>query len=590
MKLKKSILLISSSTLLIPFLATISAKCENKEKKRKHEEEKLNEVADNLNITIDKNKYSIEEALNIKNYKFNLDSKYSFELIEIKKESENSIVLKFKIKEKNGSLISKEQKRTFNFTKNKGTNWKEESKQVNGLIFDKYSELNEIYDLNSNMFIDQAIEILKENKSKNNVEVSNIVFKAYDPTEGNLKIEFNLKIDNKKIDTKLCSISGFKKIEMFESKDINVYFNKEKAIKEKKQVSDLNESNLIDYLKIIVMNSNNQNLNLLDLLKNNKNFSLSQNLKFTNHKKNSVDFEIEIQYRSKKIFEEEKTNSKKITIINKEIIDKEISVKNVLDYIIENELEEKNVENKNKKFASTYLKYFRNTNGKIINQFLSNKQEDYYNNHNEIIKLSNETIKIDDYLGQIEISFNLSVKKNGTIYNSKYKNYKIEGFKSLDENVINEFSLRFDTENTNAKKFYEKIKNEYQKNPSPDFSLNKKWIEMNWGLGETFTFLRFIGSGSNSKIEIRTNTTLKLDLGSRPIEESIKENVQLLLLDGSEAFEIINLSCVFESITFESQQDNKIWFSLNYKLIVNINSNKKQEIELNKKVSHFFYI
>ncbi|MCV3733665.1 hypothetical protein OF363_01280 [Mycoplasma enhydrae] len=554
------------------------------------EQEKINRIARNLSITLDK-KFGIDDALSISNYKYTLEHPYKLKAT-ITKKSSTIIVLKYKIiKPGTPKIESEEIEKEFLFEiKNLGE-WKDTPAEVNGLNFDKYSALGSFYNINNKMTVSEALEILKNNKTSGNIKVYNVVFEQYDESNGNLKLKFDLEIEGNKINTGLVSISGFKKIEALDITLINVEIDRDKLIKEKKQISDIENNNLSEYLKLITKDETNQNVNILDLTKKYpNNYVVIKAITFTNNKKEKVNFEIETRYKKKtSAAQAEEVVVKKIDGIAKEILKSKIEVQEILNYIIDNEIEEKDIENKQDKYASSYL-YRNRILDQIASDFVVNKKQDYWDNGSRAIEFVTQEnwFKIDDNLGKIELTFNLKVTIDGKTHLSKYRTFEFLGFKKLDEKIVDEFQLTFNQNANNAKNFFEKIKAEYKKNPGQGFTLDKNWVGTNLMFGYEKQFLRTVGVHPHNKLEYQKSSILTLNLGGETVENAIQNNTQLKGPGARSEFEIVNLYAYFKNITIESIESNRVYFKLNYDLRININSHTKPFVEKEQSVSWYF--
>ncbi|SGA02810.1 Uncharacterised protein [Chlamydia abortus] len=89
---------------------------EQTEKERIREKTReINETAQKLVIEFDKTKNTIEEALKIENYHFNLNAKYKLEKISLTKIDEDSVSLVFRLKDEENNIFSENVVKFFDF-------------------------------------------------------------------------------------------------------------------------------------------------------------------------------------------------------------------------------------------------------------------------------------------------------------------------------------------------------------------------------------------------------------------------------------------------------------------------------------------
>ncbi|WP_185938988.1 hypothetical protein [Mycoplasmopsis arginini] len=564
---------------------------EQTEKERIREKTReINETAQKLVIEFDKTKNTIEEALKIENYHFNLNAKYKLEKISLTKIDEDSVSLVFRLKDEENNIFSENVVKFFDFEFYSSSQWTGKPSVVNGITADKYGNLVHLYELDSQMDVRKAIEKLVDIKQKDNVTVRNLTTEAFDESTGTISIKFDYQIGEQTFTNKQATLSGFKKIEIFNPNLLTVSLNKNKLIEEKKDIKDLTNKNLIDYLEINFLNSNGESVDLIKLTRDNPGlYSFKYGVQFSDEEtKENVNFVLNINYKKKELNQEEQQVTAKVDVLRKQIKDREITKKEILDYIIENKLTNKEVNNADK-FASSLLYLFRTTN-KIAHNYIDNKEEDYFG-PSEKIELSNQHLTIDDYTGTAEISFNLKYNDNGREINSKGKTININGFKKLTNTYLDNFVLTFDSLSNPTKTFIKKIKEEYLKKPSQNFTLDSNWIKNNWSLENSFVFLRMVQNQNNNfeRLEYRNNSILKLNANGKGIEECIVNDTRIDMFNNGDYFEISNLNAIFESITIESVNGNRVNFVLNTKLEIAINSGQNQTITIPKTVSWFFY-
>ncbi|VEU81608.1 hypothetical protein V2E25_01225 [Mycoplasmopsis arginini] len=563
---------------------------QTEEERIKEKTREINEAAQKLVIKFDKTKNTIEEALKIENYHFNLDAKYKFEKISLTKKGENSVSLVFRLKDEQNNIFSESVVKFFNFEFYSNSQWTEKSSVVNGITADKYGNLVHLYELDSQMDVRKAIEKLMAEKQKDNISVSNLTIESYDESTGTISIKFDYQIGKQTFTNKQATLSGFKKIEIFNPNLLTVSLNKNKLIEEKKDINQLNNTNLMDYLTINFLNSNGESVDLIELTKENPGlYSFKYDVIFSNEEtKESVNFVLNINYKKKELNQKEQQVTAKVDVLRKQIKDREITKKEILDYIIDNKLTKKEVDNSGK-FASSLLYLFRNT-GKIVDNYVDNFEDNYFS-ASEKIELANQNLTIDDYAGNAKISFNLKYNDNGEEINSKGKTISVNGFKKLTNTYLDNFVLTFDSLSNSTKAFIKKIKEEYLKNPSQNFTLDSNWIKNNWSIGDSFVFLRMTEKQYNNTeiLEYRKNSILQLNANGKSIEDCIKDGSKIDIFNKDDYFEINNLNAIFESITIESVNGNRVNFVLNTKLEIAIHSSQQQVIKIPKTVSWFFY-
>ncbi|WP_369991658.1 hypothetical protein AB8O52_01135 [Mycoplasmopsis arginini] len=563
---------------------------QTEEERIKEKTREINEAAQKLVIKFHKTKNTIEEALKIENYHFNLNAKYKLEKISLTKIDEDSVSLVFRLKDEENNIFSENVVKSFDFKFYSNSQWTEKHSVVNGITTDKYGNLVHLYELDSQMDVRKAIEKLMSEKQKDNISVSNLTIESYDESTGTISIKFDYKIGEQTFTNKHSSLSGFKKVEITNKDLLTISLNKNKLIEEKKDIDQLNNANLMDYLTINFLNSNGESVDLIKLTKENPGlYSFEYGVRFSDEQtKENVNFVLNINYKKKELNQKEQQVTAKVDVIRKQIKDREITKKEILDYIIDNKLTKKEVDNSTK-FASALLYLFRNTR-KIVDNYVDNFEENYFS-ASEKIELANQNLTIDDYAGTAEISFNLKYNDNGREINSKGKTININGFKKLTNTYLDNFVLTFDSLSNPTKTFIKKIKEEYLKKPSQDFQLNSNWIQSNWSLENSFVFLRMVQNQNDNfeRLEYRNNSILKLNANGKGIEECIVNDTRIDMFNNGDYFEISNLNAIFESITIESVNGNRVNFVLNTKLEIAINSRQNQTITIPKTVSWFFY-
>ncbi|MDP4042926.1 hypothetical protein [Mycoplasmopsis arginini] len=564
---------------------------QTEEERIKEKTREINEAAQKLVIKFDKTKNTIEEALKIENYHFNLDAKYKFEKISLTKIDENSVSLVFRLKDEQNNIFSENVVKFFDFEFYSNSQWTEKSSVVNGITADKYGNLVHLYELDSQMDVRKAIEKLMAKKQKDNISVSNLTIESYDESTGTISIKFNYQIGEQTFTNKQATLSGFKKIEITNKDLLTISLNKNKLIEEKKDINQLNNANLMDYLTINFLNSNGESVDLIKLTKENPElYSFEYRVRFSDEQtKENVNFVLNINYKKKELNQKEQQVTAKVDVIRKQIKDREITKKEILDYIIDNKLTKKEVDNSSK-FASSLLYLFRNTR-KIVDNYVGNFEENYFS-ASEKIELANQNLTIDDYAGNAKISFNLKYNDNGKEINSKGKTISVNGFKKLTNEYLNNFDLIFHkTWENSSKSFINKVRQEYLKNPSQNFTLDSNWIKNNWSIGDSFVFLRMTQNQYNNTetLEYRKNPILQLNANGKSIEDCIREGSKIDIFNNGDDFEINNLNVTFESISIGNVNENRVEFSINTNLEVSIHSSQQQVIKIPKTVSWFFY-
>ncbi|WP_330463589.1 hypothetical protein [Metamycoplasma gateae] len=601
-KSKKILLTMSVITVAVIPTAILSSKCDNSTAEKKEELEKetklreINNLANSLEINFDNSKTSIEEALKIENYKFNLSADKQFALVSLSKVNDNKIKLIFKIKDVNdSSIVSQNITREFNFDFQKDNEFNEQGSTVNGLEIDNYSSIINLFNLNKEQYIEEAKKLLVETKQNDNVEISNLSVDAYDESEGTLSVTFDYKNKNNNKETKgqTATISNFKKIEVFKENLISISANKEKLIEDKKKIETLENTDLSNYLNITVLSSNGEKNNILDLIKNkSEKYKLSREISFSNSTtKENVNFEITVNYLKKITNQEVETITKKIDVLRKTIAEKNVSNQDILNYIIDNKINKKDNNDLSKKFPSSYLYNFRNTK-KIAHNFLNNSEENYFGSNNKIIQFSNETLTVDDIAGTVNISFNLEIEEGGSKTLSKSRTFTFNGFKQFDNKYGENFQILLNSTSETGKKFIQKVKEEYKKNNSNELELGLDWLKTNSIITDSNVLLRLVEDSSTKqpKLENKTNTLFTLNAGGRNIQETIVHETKIQIFDGKEEFELNNLVAKFKNLKISEINNNRVWFEVYYDLEISLNSSSNQEIIIPQKFTWFFDI
>ncbi|ENY53800.1 Hypothetical protein, predicted lipoprotein [Metamycoplasma alkalescens 14918] len=469
--------------------------------------------------------------------------------------------------------------------------WSEESKEVEGLSFDKYSELANFYRLTNELTVEEAISKII-NKEENGIKISNIKIIAFDESKGTLSISIGIEEKDFKVSNKEINISGFKKIEIFDENSISIFIDNEKLFEQNKKIVDIENKDLESYIKIIGISSLGNKINIIGQIKKHpKNYFVDHEnkIKFSNSKKEGINFELNINY-DRKVNNNVEKISKKIKVINKKIQNKDWDNKKILDHLIDNYITIKNDIDFNR-YPSFFLNSLRNTK-KVADNFLNNEKEDYFNKNDGLrIEFANEDLNIDDQLGELDITFSLKIKEdNGVETYSKTKKIKIQGFKKLTIDYLNNyFNLRIDTVSESGKKFAANIKKYYLKNKTLDF--NYVIRHLNKSESNKKTLLSLIDTFDNlntTELKIFKNSIIKLDANSKDIEEVIRNGTQINFLNSedSDNFEIENLAVNFKSLKIDDNRNNMVW--LNYDLEISLNPRSEHQKNIIIPKSTFF--
>ncbi|BAP39336.1 hypothetical protein [Metamycoplasma canadense] len=567
---------------------------QNEKEKLKNEDLKnqLNELAEKVNIKPKEGINSIEQALKIDNYTYDSfsDSKITLLITKINKKDSNNVILTFKLINTKENISSSEMQRQINFNFSSKNNILSNNEiELNGLKIIGFKNIVSSLKLNKNMTVTEAINKLKEHENKKDFKIYNLKFDEYDETKGTISISFSYEIENNKFDNNKTSISGFKKVEIFNKDLISISLNKEKLIKEKKNIKDLNNQNLNEYLIITTINSSGEEINISKLIENQSfNYKYEYKPKFSNEqKKENVNLTIIISYKKKDLNKAEEEVIQKIELLRKSIKNNNIKEKEILDYIIDNSITTI-AHNLSNKFPSAFLKPF-NDSKKIAYFFIKNDNENYFGTGEKIIQFSDESLKVDDFEGKLKFSFNLKYQNEGKTFISKSKEIEINNLKKITSDYLSNFQLIFNSTSEKFKTITNKMKDDYLKNQNLD---SKKYIALLTNTtNNEHIFLRNNKDIQNNELEIRELPNLKLNALGKPIKEVIKDGV-IINFSGNEDdnFEINYLFANFKNVEIDRIEENRVYFKLNYDLVISINSDNNSEIVIPQSTSWFFNI
>lgn len=554
----------------------------------KNYQEVLDKEAQQLKVSIESDKYTIDEALKLENYKYTLNQALTFELVKLAKKSELEVEMQFKLQWKEKQLTSKVITKTFkDFKTLPIAEWTSEAGISNGVSFSKFAKLGNFINVKSSQSLDENLKLIRD-FSNTEVTLTETKIVSYDELEGKIVFETNIKTSSKDFGKQEIELSNIKTPNIFNDNFIVApEIDKEKLIKAKKQFKEIDSKEAKDYLKLYAYDKNNNKIDLFELLKTNQSYSFSRELAITGNEHNIASFALALKYKKlEKNGHQVQELSKTFDKVNIKIANSIYTYVDVLNYIIDTAVVQKNDLNIKDTYASSYLHTFRNTK-KIIHNFYENKEENYYNENESKIQFSNETQTTNDIEGSIIITFSLSLERNGQTYHSKPKEVKIEGFKKVDATTFSTFQLLFEYAKPSTKKFAEKVKKEYEKDNN--FILDKSWIEKNLQNATEFVILRTVDEGKETqRLDIRNHSTLTLNAGGRPIKDCIKPNYQsqIEIYDNDPKFEIEAVIFDLQKVKVSSVQDSKVFFEIKYKLIITTVSN--QNIELEKTLTHSF--
>lgn len=569
-RVKKNILFLISSMAIISPFTILSAKCEN----RNDEAKNTNENENNSNNINDTN----QDSNNDKN-----------EIIPTPSPTPipNPIP-----DHSNNDKDNQDSKPNPQPQPKPNSKWSEEAKKVFGLSFDKYSELANFYNLTDKLTVAKAISKIT-NKEENGIKISNIKINAFDESKGTLLISIDLEENGSKLPNKEINISGFEKIELFNQEFITVSLNKEKLISENKKINDINENELENYLTINGLDKSNKSLNISKLIKEYpENYFFTENgkIQFSSKKRENVNFELNIRYRKKELEKNtHETIIKKVQVIRKKINDNNITTAEILNYIINKHVKIRDNKIDFNKFPSSFLHNFRTTK-KIVDLFIDNEKEDYFNNINGTrIEFANQSLEINDLEGSIKIKFSLKIEENGKEIYSVPKEFSIAGFKKITKEYLAKyFQLFFDITTEKGKKFIKDIKNEYEKRKMLDLKFIMRKLNLN---NNQRTFLKLVNNWiQDSELKVHPHSIIKLEANSKNINDAIINGTQINFFNrkDDESFEIEDLSIQFKSMSFDKVRKNQIWLEYDLEITLNPESNHQQTIVIPQEVSFIF--
>ncbi|WP_406615617.1 hypothetical protein ACJA25_00340 [Mycoplasmopsis hyopharyngis] len=555
-------------------------------------QEELDKAAQSLKVTIESEKYTIEEALKLENYKYELQSeKLTFELVSLTKKSDLEVEMQFKLQWKEKNLTSKVITKTFkDFKTLPIAEWTEAAGISNGVSFSKFAKLGNFINVKSSQSLEENLKQIT-NISNSEVTLTETKIVSYDELEGKIVFETNIKTSTKDFGKQEIELSNIKSSNIFNDEFIVApEIDKEKLIKAKKQFKEIPSEQAKEYLKLYAYDKENNKIDLFELVKNNQSYSFSRELAITGTEHDTASFALALKYKKMGRNAAQPTEATKtFDKVAIKISNTTYTYVEVLDYIMNNNVVKKeNVEIKDT-YASSYLHAFRTT-GRIIHNFYENKEENYYNDGNSKIQFSNETQTTNDIEGNINISFSLMIEKEGRKYYSKPKEVKIEGFKKISSDTFESFQLQFLTNKTSVDNFIKRVKQEYLKDNNK--ILDKNWLKTSMQYPE-FSIVRTIDEGNvTQKLEVQNHSIFALSAGGRLFSECIDPTVlsQVQIYNNDPKFELNSVFFELEELKFTNfdSESKRVSFELKYKM--NISTSSNNTIELEKKVSYFFNI
>lgn len=586
--MKKRKLVWLSAIASISSFTIISCSCTNK---KQDAQKNLEEYAKTFSINIDTTKYTIEEAKNINNYKFTLKNGYEFKLKKIEVTG-NKVTISYSIFDKKNNLESKVINKEF-------SNFKAKNPIPDKFDSTKYAELINIFQLNTNKYASENVDLLSKDKSNIDFKLTEVSVLEYDDLWGFIKTKIKGTYKGIPFELNNFKIDSFKKVDLFDKLEkFNGKLNIEKMINENKKIEDLislSQDDLLQYFsELFAYNQNNEKIDVINLLKNKKikldifkilakgtnyvfNIKISQSYKkFSNNK---------IEEINHKISEELNRPLDKIKYNNKDIVNFLVS-----KYTKKDE--------KHYSYASGYRGDFWKRKLHFLNNFLELKDENKYKDQFNILALELKEISVsaNDITGTLYVSYQLKMHlKGGEEIESDIHNLNIKGFKKIDENFLKSNFLLSEKNPSDArwKKYAQELKTKYdslteeeKRNFKIDNELEKaKYFGYTLG-NDNWNVLRQRNFKNQELNEIRDNGIWNFVYRNKGNTLSDAFNSQINTVDDNKnAFQLNNINIKYKTISNFRYDNGKFKFDYIFEIRYTINNGENSNSEFEKDIT-----
>lgn len=376
---------------------------------------------------------------------------------------------------KDNNTLKPEQNKPNTPNKNENQNQTETDKELaeikkggelNGLTSDKFKSIIDILELQKKSIVSMQLNKIKPN-NKAELKIEKIEIVSYDDEKGFLEIKANFLYKNKKIENEIIKIEGFSnsidQASLIYEIDKNLIIEKQLSFS---QLSKLENSSLLDYFnKFNILINNFAKVNLKE-----ENDNVKVNTIKISKTGSDLNLVVDVNYQLIKMSNNKVEKEKEISLLSRKIRISEASLmpksNEILDYIIENKLEEKDDINTS---LNNYPSYFV---GLSLADFVDGFASKFFKINNKYEKLSNKPIhiiageaKANDITGDLYMTIKLRWFNNtNQSVESKYVYKKISNFKKTlnDKSLEKDFTINFNNDNL-SKDNAQKIADEFNK-------------------------------------------------------------------------------------------------------------------------------
>ncbi|UUD35250.1 hypothetical protein NPA07_05620 [Mycoplasmopsis caviae] len=471
------------------------------------------------------------------------------------------------------------------------TDWKNFQEGVNGIKFNRFGNLANIFELNSSKTVRETLGLLKDT-TKDKDTISNIKVLSYDEYEGKITISAKITSNGIEIGTNEIEMSGFKSFDLPNGQNSSsLKLKLGKLIKEKKKVEQIKDQEIESYIeKFEVLGKKNGVMDIKKLTNEFENHFTSKTFTLTGTKKDELNFKGEFEYKKlDKGSTEVQTIKTKIEFNKVKIDNPSYSDQDVLDYIISTAKIKKDTNDINDAFASSYLEKSNSLNN-IALTFIEHENENYFGENR--IQTENEKIETNDNDGTMTITYQLAIEDNNNqkTVSNEVKQITVLGFQKIDKEYLSKkLLLSVAIEGNGGNKLKEFIKSEYN---AKKYSLDAEWIKSKIGNNQ-HTFVRKESQGNNESLKFHKNAYFNL-LGNGKDINTLLKNTSINF-EGEhkpkKQFEIEALVVNFKKIEINEQPvGNKVSFKIIYEVTVSSSTRNKIDISYEAISNGFFNV
>ncbi|WP_208664976.1 lipoprotein 17-related variable surface protein [Mycoplasma nasistruthionis] len=306
-----------------------------------------------------------------------------------------------------------------------------EGKELNGLNITKYGFLLDNLNINKSMLPSQVAELLKTfTKNTEKYNVSGIEVISYSDKTGDMTFRINGNYGSVNLSENV-TISGLSKIVSYHK--VQIEFNLDKLKQNKTNLENLlnqNSETILGYITSIKLLNGQDEIvkTITDFQNSDVEVSRIQLVKENNQYK--VDLTLK---ETAKVFENNRQNNESVIVYTGKVnVEASYTDVEYLNYLVNNQLIKKEVDNLVSSYASSY--FARSNEVDLTTEFFG-LNENYRMYQNEAISVKSN-MAANDLTGTLYLSLYLEVQIDGQTITSEFVTKEITGFKALDQQAL----------------------------------------------------------------------------------------------------------------------------------------------------------